>query len=293
MNISRVFGLLVLVFILTACGRTLEKDGPPSELVTSVEGVLDAIPKEEPRSKYGNPKSYVVFGKRYYTLTASKGFEQTGIASWYGKKFHGRRTSSGEIYDMFAMTAAHKTLPLPTYAKVINLENGLTAIVKINDRGPFHKGRIIDLSYSAAKRLDVLTNGTAKVKLIAIDPQTWVSSDGAPVGTSDSLEQPKEISQGTLKSQRRTTTILTEDGGVLGNRLFVQVGAFSIRASAEQIRDEVFVVADKQTRVTKIMDGGEIIYRVQIGPLTSVEEADEIIALLSNVGFPGLYLVLE
>ena len=293
MNISRACGLLVLVFILTACGRTLEKDGPPAELVTSVEGVPDAIPKEEPRSKYGNPKSYVVFGKRYYTLTASKGFEQTGIASWYGKKFHGRRTSSGEIYDMFAMTATHKTLPLPTYAKVINLENGLTAIVKINDRGPFHKGRIIDLSYSAAKRLDVLTNGTAKVKLIAIDPQTWVSSDGAPVDTSDSLEQPKEISQGTLKSQRRTTTILTEDGGVLGNRLFVQVGAFSIRASAEQIRDEVFVVADKQTRVTKIMDDGEIIYRVQIGPLTSVEEADEIIALLSNVGFPGLYLVLE
>ena len=132
------------------------------------------MPKVESKSKYGNPKSYVVFGKRYYVKDSAKGYVEQGIASWYGTKFHGRRTSSGETYDMYAMTAAHKTLPLPTYARVTNLENGRSVMVKVNDRGPFHQNRIIDLSYSAATRLGIVKTGTGRVEVEAIDPRNYV-----------------------------------------------------------------------------------------------------------------------
>lgn len=132
--------------------------------------IPDAVPRVEPLSKSGNPESYQVRGRRYYTQKTSAGHVERGLASWYGKQFHGRKTSSGERYDMYAMTAAHKTLPLPSYVRVTNMENGRTAVVKVNDRGPFHGPRVIDLSYSAAKKLGVVQKGTAMVELRALDP---------------------------------------------------------------------------------------------------------------------------
>lgn len=162
-------GLFFMLGLLCGCSTTGDRDvmsGTSSEL----SRIADAVPKIEPKSKYGNPKSYVVFGKRYYTKSSSKGHVERGLASWYGKKFHGRKTSSGERYDMYAMTAAHKTLPLPTYARVTNVSNGRSAVVKINDRGPFHGSRVIDLSYSAARKLGVVASGTAMVEIKTIDP---------------------------------------------------------------------------------------------------------------------------
>ncbi|MCG6862576.1 MAG: septal ring lytic transglycosylase RlpA family protein [Chromatiaceae bacterium] len=161
--------LLLSLGLLSGCSSTIDRDsatGNPPDL-SSIE---DAQPKIEPKSKYGNPETYVVFGKRYYTKASSKGYVERGIASWYGKKFHGRKTSSGERYDMYGMTAAHKTLPLPTYARVTNVKNGRSAVVKINDRGPFHGKRVIDLSYTAARKLGVVATGTAMVEVRAIDP---------------------------------------------------------------------------------------------------------------------------
>ena len=145
----------------------------------------------EPLSRYGNPESYVVYGKTYHTLSSSKGYKERGAASWYGTKFHGKRTSSGEPYDLYAMTAAHKTLPLPTYVEVTNLKNGRTVIVKVNDRGPFHDDRLIDLSYAAAAKLDILPYGTGEVEVRAIDPTkmalTARTADAAPLAeTPDS-----------------------------------------------------------------------------------------------------------
>lgn len=127
-----------------------------------------AHPKSEPLSRYGNPALYAVEGKEYKVLRSASGYKSTGLASWYGTKFHSQRTSSGEDYDMYAMTAAHRTLPLPTYVKVTNLSNGRTAIVKVNDRGPFHEGRLIDLSYAAAAKLEILPHGTARVQVEAL-----------------------------------------------------------------------------------------------------------------------------
>jgi|TARA_B110000008_G_C16868450_1_gene523771 rare lipoprotein A len=138
-------------------------------VITKKNVDLEVIPKLEKYSKYGNPKSYKVFGKKYKTLRTHVGYAEEGIASWYGKKFHGRLTSSREVYNMYKLTAAHKSLPIPCYAKVTNLINNKSIVVRINDRGPFKKGRIIDLSYAAAKKLDIVSKGTAKVYVEAIE----------------------------------------------------------------------------------------------------------------------------
>ena len=167
---SRFLVITLVAIILVGCGETVERDGPPDEYV-EVDYIPDAVPQVEQRSKYGNPPSYVVNGKRYYTLPSSDGYVKRGIASWYGKKFHGRRTSSWEIYDMYAMTAAHRSLPLPTYVRVRNLDNDREVTVKVNDRGPFHPDRLIDLSYVAAKKLGIIEKGTGLVEVRAIDPR--------------------------------------------------------------------------------------------------------------------------
>lgn len=170
------FALLLALF-LTGCstvsGPSGEEGGPfagrspdggPSN-PPDLSQVPDAVPRDEPRARYGNPARYEVFGQTYYVKDSAEGYDQEGIASWYGTKFHGRRTSSGEPYDMYAMTAAHRSLPLPTYAEVTNLDNGKRVVVRINDRGPFVDNRIIDLSYAAATRLDMVDAGTAPVRV--------------------------------------------------------------------------------------------------------------------------------
>ena len=151
---------LITLLIMSFCSCTV---------ITKKNVDLEVIPKLEKYSKYGNPKSYKVFGKKYKTLRTHVGYAEEGIASWYGKKFHGRLTSSREVYNMYKLTAAHKSLPIPCYAKVTNLSNNKSIVVRINDRGPFKKGRIIDLSYAAAKKLDIVSKGTAKVYVEAIE----------------------------------------------------------------------------------------------------------------------------
>ncbi|MDR3416593.1 MAG: septal ring lytic transglycosylase RlpA family protein, partial [Nevskia sp.] len=152
--------------------RNPNQDGPPpaSEIPFNLVAVPDAVPKPEPLSATGNPDSYEVDGDHYVVMKESHGFKERGLASWYGQKFQGKRTSSGEPYDMFKMTAAHKTLPIPCYVRVTNLANGKSVVVRINDRGPFHKGRIIDLSYTAALKLDVLGDGSTPVEICTMEP---------------------------------------------------------------------------------------------------------------------------
>lgn len=177
----RIFsGLVLCLFILSlgACSSTtssnnyryhLRQDKAPCFRI-NVNRIPNAVPKAEPLSKRGNPKSYVVFGRRYYVMKSARGYHARGIASWYGMKFHDFQTSNGEIYNVAGMTAAHKTLPLPTFLRVTNLRNGKKIIVKVNDRGPFVSNRLIDLSYAAAKKLDMTGTGTAPVSIVAITP---------------------------------------------------------------------------------------------------------------------------
>ncbi len=168
----RIF-LVACFFFIAACTTVKphhgDQDYAPSHDV-DVQALRDAVPKQEPRSKYGNPKSYCVLGHTYRVMASSYGFRERGIASWYGMKFNKKRTSSGEIYNLYAMTAAHKTLPLPTYVRVVNLQNRRSCVVKVNDRGPFKQDRILDLSYAAARKLGVFEHGTALVEITALDP---------------------------------------------------------------------------------------------------------------------------
>jgi len=173
-------GLALAAAVLAGCSSgppaRPDQDGYPdaASVPADIHAVPDATPVAEPRSRYGNPKEYEVFGERYFVLNSADGYKEQGRASWYGTKFQGRRTSSGEPYDMFQMTAAHKTLPLPTYVRVTRKSNGHSVVVRVNDRGPFHTGRIIDLSYAAAARLDLLKEGSADVEVEALD------ADAAP-----------------------------------------------------------------------------------------------------------------
>lgn len=281
MNTARSLYLLptiALVLLLHGCGGTANvqpdtdrpiSDGPPSS-PRDVSNVPDAVPRDEPRSRYGNPESYVVFGKRYHVQDSSRGYVERGIASWYGKKFHGRRTSSGETYDMYAMTAAHKTLPLPTYAEVTNLQNGRSVTVKINDRGPFHENRIIDMSYAAAHKLGMLGKGTALVEVRAITP-----------GRRQDPQQ-----QYVAARPQQTAEVSAE-------QFYIQVGAFSDLDNAEQLRSRLDSIEDKFARIYQSVVDNRTLYRVRIGPMSDVATADRIVARLSEYGISEHHIVVE
>ncbi len=254
--------------LLVACGSVSEKDSAPSR-APDISQIPDAVPKNEPRSKYGNPAQYEVFGKNYYTLTSAEGYREKGIASWYGTKFHGRRTSSGEIYDMYKMTAAHKTLPLPSYAEVTNLENGRKVIVKVNDRGPFHDNRLIDLSYSAATKLGIVSKGTGLVEVRAITP----GKAGKTVTSRERESQPvKPVGSAAM---------------------FLQVGAFSTLNRAEQVKVRLQQdIADSVT-IMPVSGVQGTLYRVRVGPLASVAYGDDLAARLVGLGFRDSHIVVD
>ncbi|NIR30719.1 MAG: septal ring lytic transglycosylase RlpA family protein [Gammaproteobacteria bacterium] len=258
--------LVAMLWLMAGCG-TAPGGRIASLPVPDVAAIPDAVPRPEPRSRHGNPRSYVVKGKRYYTLPTARGYVERGIASWYGPKFHGRRTSSGERYDMYAMTAAHRTLPLPTYVRVTNLENGRQAVLRVNDRGPFHHNRIIDLSYAAAAKLGVARNGTGLVEVRALD----ASSPPAPRQVYARLSSPAA----------ETPT------------LYLQVGAFAEADNAHRMRARLYSLIDGVVRIQEGRSAGRTVYRVQVGPLGGAEEADRLARTLADTGLGDVRIIVE
>jgi rare lipoprotein A len=218
-----------------------------------------------PPSKPGHPKPYKVLGKWYQPLPHSDGFRQRGLASWYGRDFHGKKTSNGEIYNMYAMTAAHKTLPLGTYVRVYNLENKRSTLVRINDRGPFVRGRIIDLSYSAAKEIGIVGPGTARVEVVALGKRT------ASSGNTASTYTPGDYTTG---------------------KFTFQVGAFLSRENAERQKRQL-AQRYKNAHITVYDRGDQIFYRVRVGRFTTLEEAVAQEKILIQDGFADPILVAE
>jgi len=253
---NRLF-LLLMLFSFSGCSTVSVKDSGPSRSI-DVSTITDAIPRNEPLSKRGNPSSYVVLGKRYYVLESAKDFKERGVASWYGNKFHGNQTSNGEIYNMYTMTAAHKRLPLPTYVKVTNLNNNRSVVVRVNDRGPFHKGRIIDLSYVAASKLGIDKVGTAPVEVVALR-----SGDVHP----------------NLATSRQTESIA------------VQIGAFSIRASAEKLSKKIARTFKVPVTLSEVYSQGQKLFRVRLGPFDNITSAREWISKLKRKSFGKASLV--
>lgn len=280
-RIVKCLTLSVMLTALCSCGTIPEQQDAAPKVKPDISKIPDAVPRNEPRSKYGNPASYEVFGKRYYTLTSSKNYVKRGKASWYGTKFHGKRTSSGEPYDMYAMTAAHKTLPLPSYAEVTNLENGRKVVVKINDRGPFHDDRLIDLSYSAATKLGIIDKGTGLVEVRVINSQKVAAG-----------VDPKTIE--AVANVTATPTIVTEPSPTMAKVvLFLQIGAFSTLNRAEQIKQQVQQQIEDKVHISPVERAHPPLYRVRVGPFESAEYGDRIASRLAELGFSDFRIVTE
>ncbi|MFK5950711.1 MAG: septal ring lytic transglycosylase RlpA family protein [Methylococcales bacterium] len=259
--------LMVLIALFnSACTDNTIKDRGPTHVPMDVMAVADAIPKYEKRTRAGNPGVYEVLGKRYKILAQSSGYKKTGVASWYGEKFHGNKTANGERYNMYAMTAAHKTLPIPSYVRVTNLKNKRAVVVRVNDRGPFHDNRIIDLSYTAAVKLGFQKQGTALVEVEAL------GFDSAEV-----VEQ--------------TNNRFTE--GALQTVFFLQVGAFNQVANATDLQEKLTVAKITSTRVQHVKNKQNDLYKVQVGPLHSEQQARQKSEELAKIGFTNAQLIVE
>jgi rare lipoprotein A len=240
-------------------------DGPPAVVPDDMHTIPDAVPRREPRSARGNPPFYEVDGRRYFIRESAAGYVERGIASWYGTKFHGRETSSGEPYDMFTMSAAHPTLPIPTYVRVTNLENGNQVVVRVNDRGPFAANRLIDLSYAAAVRLDIVGTGTGLVEMRAMEP-------GDPALPADAV---------------------LPDTPIATPRLFIQVGAFASRENAERVAERLRLAAIYNIDLHTLESDAPPLWRVRIGPLADVDEVDRVTAEVDRAGFPEARVVID
>jgi rare lipoprotein A len=272
---SRLASALALCGLLSACSIASRREAPPS-LPSPVmqpvpppgagpppdpSSVPDAVPKFEPRSKRGNPPFYTVLGKRYVVLDSAEGFVERGVASWYGPTFHGISTSMGESYDMYGMTAAHKTLPLPAYARVTNLRNGRSCVVRINDRGPFAKNRIIDLSYTAAAKLDMLREGTTLVEVRVVTP-----------ADTDKL---------TRNDQQPPPT------------LYIQAGAFADERNAQRLVERLKAGGVNTAFVQSPVEGKPRMFRVRAGPVSNVAEFDRLAAQLATLGMTDVRLASD
>ena len=227
----------------------------------------DLTAKKTTPSERGNPPSYVVFGKRYHVLDSAEGFRQRGVASWYGIKFHGRPTSSGEVYNMHAMTAAHKTLPIPVYVHVKNLDNGRSTVVRVNDRGPFIEGRVIDLSYAAAKKLGVKGPGTANVEI-----STLRAGESKPTSVVRSIPLTDEAASSVP--------------------LFIQMGSFSNPLNANNLVQNLIDANESTARVSRLQTDQGLYYRVRVGPLFDIDEANSIVRRLRTKGFETARIVV-
>lgn len=268
--------LSFMAWLLAGCSSTstpssssrykLDNDRPPEDAV-DVSAVPEPEPQFEPPSRGGNKSPYRVLGKTYHVLPTAVGFAEEGVASWYGSKFHGYHTSNGEIYDMYKFTAAHKHLPLPSYLRVTNLDNGRQVIVRVNDRGPFHEGRIIDLSYAAASRLGVLATGTARVRVENVMP-----SD--PALASAQADTPSAPA-----------------AAVPAAGYYLQVGAYASELSAIKVKNEVSNLVDSPVALDTRSNDGTPIHRVRVGPFANPLDARRILGILQRSRFPDTLLI--
>ncbi|MFK8329534.1 septal ring lytic transglycosylase RlpA family protein [Pseudomonas sp. BJa5] len=273
------------------------KDGAPWWDV-DVTKIPDATPTVHTGNYKANP--YTVLGKTYFPIQDSRNYRAEGTASWYGTKFHGQNTANGEVYDLYGMSAAHKTLPLPAYVKVTNLDNHRSVILRVNDRGPFYSDRIIDLSYAAAKKLGYAETGTARVRVEGIDPKQWWAQRGQPAPMV--LEQPQvaqtqtfsastgAVEQWTPPPQQHAAAAVpvqvASNSGLASNGLYLQVGAFANPDAAELLRSKLSGMVSAPVFISSIVRNQQTLHRVRMGPINSQGEAQKMqdSVRLANLG---------
>ncbi|ABP81401.1 lipoprotein [Stutzerimonas stutzeri] len=319
---TRLVALGVTGALLASCSSTPAPSSTPSKSTTSSgpgdyarphkDGApwwdvdVSQIPDAVPMPHYGPYKAnpYTVLGKTYFPISDGHRYSATGTASWYGTKFHGQPTANGEKYDLYGMSAAHKTLPLPTYVKVTNLDNGRTVTLRVNDRGPFYSDRIIDLSFAAAKKLGFAETGTARVKVEGIDPQQWWAAQGRPVPAmmaqpqmaaskpTTSIAQP--IEQYTPPPQQHAAATVPleidakKNASPAASGLFLQVGAFANPDAAQLLKDKLSGVVSAPVFISSVVHNQQTLHRVRLGPIDTPDEAVQLeqSVRLANLGQP-------
>ncbi len=319
---TRLVALGVTGALLASCSSTPAPSSTPSKSTTSSgpgdyarphkDGApwwdvdVSQIPDAVPMPHYGPYKAnpYTVLGKTYFPISDGHRYSATGTASWYGTKFHGQPTANGEKYDLYGMSAAHKTLPLPTYVKVTNLDNGRTVTLRVNDRGPFYSDRIIDLSFAAAKKLGFAETGTARVKVEGIDPQQWWAAQGRPVPAmmaqpqmaaskpTTSIAQP--IEQYTPPPQQHAAAAVPleidakKNASPAASGLFLQVGAFANPDAAQLLKDKLSGVVSAPVFISSVVHNQQTLHRVRLGPIDTPDEAVQLeqSVRLANLGQP-------
>ncbi|QLL12750.1 septal ring lytic transglycosylase RlpA family protein [Pseudomonas chlororaphis] len=277
------------------------KDGAPWWDV-DVSRIPDATPTLHTGPYKANP--YTVLGKTYFPMAESKRYVASGTASWYGTKFHGQNTANGEVYDLYGMSAAHKTLPLPSYVRVTNLDNHKSVILRVNDRGPFYSDRIIDLSYAAAKKLGYAEIGTARVKVEGIDPQEWWAQRGRPAPLM--LNEPKAapvmtastgtVEQWTPPPQQHAAAVVPvqldakKNASAQASGQYLQVGAFANPDAAELLRSKLSGMVSAPVFISSIVRNQQTLHRVRLGPIGSPGEIQQVqnSVRLANLGQPSL-----
>jgi rare lipoprotein A len=292
----------------------------PSCIPKHIDRIPNATPKVEPLSRYGNrfknSNTYVTGKKRYSVMPTSRGYSAQGLASWYGTKFQGRKTSSGEPYDMFSMTAAHRTLPLPTYARVTNVENGKSIIVKVNDRGPFHCNRLIDLSYVAAHKLGIIGRGTGNVKVESIDPRDHhglipkhhrhlakdlkpsvpiKTASKLPLSSTSLVAQANPMSVPSAQATAPAQKLKGQDKSKIAvkKKVYLQLGSFSQKNNAETFAKKLGDFSKLPTYITENMGSGGPRYRVRLGPLKNEQQILTLKQQLAQGQFPTPVVVNE
>jgi rare lipoprotein A len=288
----RAAALLGVVLLAVACTSSndfgSQADRGPRATHPELAALPDPVPRVEPHSRYGNHSPYVVFGKTYHVMDDARDYAATGIASWYGLKFQGRPTSSGEPYDMFALTAAHRSLPLPSYLRVTNLENGRSTVVRVNDRGPFHGERIIDLSYAAAVKLDFADAGTARVRVQLLHPEPLLREPTpatvAPIVVAVAEPMPPVPAEPPPRqpdgAQPLAAVLSAEEA------IFLQAGAFAHREGAERLHQDLTSLVGPTVHIDRVAD--DDLFRVRIGPVDHMSEATRLQALIvtAQLGMP-------
>lgn len=283
LSIHRRVAFLALV-LLVSCSSTpeypasssrytIDQDRAPSRDALDISAIPEVVPEPVNRTMAGNRSPYTILGKTYRVMDSEEGYEERGIASWYGEKFHGHQTSNGEIFDMYKATAAHKTLPIPSFLRVTNLENNRSIVVRVNDRGPFHGGRLIDLSYAAAVQLGYAARGTTRVHLESIVPPAFSN----------------ESSPSTVESD---TLVLPPAGR--GAKHYLQVGAFSDLGAARRLSNRLQEITSLPVFIQDVVsNSSQRLHRVRVGPILTSEElrmlTDRVVA--ANLGSP--YTVSE
>ncbi len=271
------FVAVAMLVVIAACSTTpsITHDSAPAHPPADLARLPDPVPHSEPLSKYGNKSPYQVLGKTYYVLRNPAGYKEYGTASWYGTKFHGRKTSSGEPYDMYELTAAHRSLPIPSYARVTNLDNRRSVIVRVNDRGPFHSERIIDLSYAAAVKLGYAERGTARVMVERID------------GGADEIVATTDADSDGKRSASAAAPPAISSAG----QIYLQAGAFASATGAERLRSDLTRIVAVAVHVQRTTN--DRYYHVRIGPVMQMSEATRLQALIVGASHPKPLIIFQ